>query len=60
MEKADDARILGEVIDLPPMKASDRRVVHMTLQVFDDVRTESVGDDRDRHIRIIPTNQRKI
>ncbi|MDX9738751.1 MAG: KH domain-containing protein [Candidatus Dojkabacteria bacterium] len=60
MQKADDARILGEPIDLPPMKASDRRVVHMTLQMFDDVKTESVGEDRERHIRIIPTNEKDM
>jgi spoIIIJ-associated protein len=57
LQKADDARILGEYIDLPPMKASDRRVVHMTLQVFDDVTTESVGEDKERHIRIIPKSE---
>lgn len=60
MQKADDARILGEPIDLPPMKASDRRVVHLTLQVFDDIKTESVGEDRDRHIRIIPLTESEI
>ena len=60
MQKADDARILGEPVDLPPMKASDRRVVHMTLQIFDDVKTESVGEDRDRHIRIIPTSEKDM
>ena len=37
MQKADDARILGEPIDLPPMKASDRRVVHIVLEKFDDI-----------------------
>ena len=57
MQKADDARILGEPIDLPPMRASDRRVVHMSLQVFDDIKTESIGEDRDRHIRIIPVSE---
>ena len=41
LQKADDARILGESIDLPPMKPYDRRVVHMTLQKFDDISTES-------------------
>ncbi len=60
MQKADDARILGEPIDLPPMKASDRRVVHMTLQIFDDIKTESVGEDRERHIRIIPTSEKDM
>jgi spoIIIJ-associated protein len=60
MQKADDARILGEPVDLPPMKASDRRVVHLTLQVFDDIKTESIGEDRDRHIRIIPLTESQI
>jgi len=32
--KADDARLLAESVDLEPMKPSDRRIVHMTLQQF--------------------------
>lgn len=56
MQKADDARILGEAVDLPPMKPSDRRVVHVVLQKFDDIKTESIGEDRERHIRIIPSS----
>ncbi len=60
LQKADDARILGEPVDLPPMKASDRRVVHMTLQVFDDITTESIGEDRDRHIRILPVTEKDM
>ena len=60
LQKADDARILGEPVDLPPMKASDRRVVHMTLQVFDDIKTESHGEDRDRHIRIVPITEEEM
>jgi spoIIIJ-associated protein len=54
LEKADSARILGEPIDLKPMKPYDRRVVHVALQKFDDVQTESFGEGRDRHVRIIP------
>lgn len=60
MQKADDARILGEPVDLPPMKASDRRVIHIALEKFDDIKTESVGEDRDRHIRIIPVSDSDI
>jgi len=60
LQKADDARILGEPVNLPPMKASDRRVVHMTLQVFDDIKTESHGEDRDRHIRIVPITEEEM
>lgn len=60
MQKADDARILGEPVDLPPMKASDRRVIHIALEKFDDIKTESIGEDRDRHIRIIPVSDTDI
>lgn len=38
LQKADDARILGEPIELPPMMPSDRRVVHIALQIFDDIK----------------------
>jgi len=60
MQKADDARILGEAIELSPMSPSDRRVVHMTLQVFDDIKTESVGEGEDRRVRIIPVSDKEI
>jgi hypothetical protein len=39
------------------MKPYDRRVVHMTLQKFDDIKTESFGEGRDRHVRIIPESE---
>lgn len=60
LQKADDARILGESIDMEPMKPYDRRVVHMTLQKFDDVKTESFGEGRDRHVRIIPDSEEDL
>ena len=54
MQKADDVRILGEEVELPPMKPSDRRIVHMALEKFDDITTESRGEGMDRHIVIMP------
>ena len=54
LRKADDARLLAEAVDLEPMKPSDRRIVHMTLQQFDDITTESQGEGRDRYVRISP------
>lgn len=60
LQKADDARILGETIDLPPMKPYDRRVVHMALQKFDDLTTESFGEGRDRYVRIIPDTEDEL
>lgn len=54
LEKADDARILGAPVELPPMKPSDRRIVHLTLIKFKDISTESEGEGMDRHIVIKP------
>lgn len=54
LQKADDARILGEAVELSPMSPSDRRVVHMALQMFEDIKTESYGEGDSRRIRIIP------
>ncbi len=60
LQKADDARILGEPIELSPMSPSDRRMVHVTLQVFDDIKTESVGEGEDRRVKIIPVSDKEI
>jgi len=60
LQKADDARILGEPIELEPMSPSDRRVVHMALQVFDDIKTESVGEGNNRRVKIIPISDKEI
>ncbi len=60
MQKADDARILGEAVDLPPMSAGDRRVVHAVLSKFDDISTESFGEDSERYVRITPLTDDEI
>lgn len=60
MQKADDARILGEPVDLLPMSASDRRVVHAVLGKFDDIKTESFGDGFDRYVRITPVSEKDL
>lgn len=54
LRRADDARILGDPVDLEPMSASERRIVHAALSKFDDIRTESFGDGRERFVRIYP------
>ncbi len=54
LEKADNARILGEPIELPPMKPSDRRIVHLALKKFKDISSESIGEGMDRRIVITP------
>ncbi len=60
LQKADDARILGEPIELPPMMPSDRRVVHIALQIFDDIKTESIGEGRERRVQIIPLGEKEL
>jgi len=54
LAKADDVRILGDSLDMEPMNAAQRRIVHLALEKFDDIRTESFGEGRDRCVRIIP------
>ena len=60
LQKADDARILGEAVDLPPMKPFDRRTVHLFLEKFDDITTESAGEEPYRYIKIIPKNDTEV
>ena len=59
LQKADDARILGDSVELPAMSPSDRRVVHVTLQIFDDIKTESIGEGSDRRIVITPIDSKE-
>lgn len=56
---AEDARILGEPVDMDPMGPTERRVVHMILSKFDDIQTESFGEGMDRFVRIIPVRTEK-
>ena len=51
---ADLVRKNGEPIELEPMSAAERRVVHMVLADVPGVRTESSGDARDRRVVIYP------
>jgi spoIIIJ-associated protein len=47
---------LGETMELRPMNAADRRIVHQ-LASDSGLATESVGEGRDRHIVIKPTQE---
>ena len=44
----------AQIITFDPMSPRDRRVVHMALREFTGVRTESIGEEPDRRIQIIP------
>lgn len=43
-----------KVVALPPMNAYERRLVHAELATHPDVRTESEGEGKDRHVVIKP------
>lgn len=42
----------GEDISLPAMNAYERRLVHVALAIHPEVKTESLGESRDRHVVI--------
>ena len=45
----------GRSIELEPMSARERRLVHVALSENSDVYTESSGDGRDRRVVVIPS-----
>ncbi|MDI6821039.1 MAG: R3H domain-containing nucleic acid-binding protein [Patescibacteria group bacterium] len=49
---AHKAMITKQDVDLPAMNAYERRLVHMEITTHPELKTESVGADRDRHIVI--------
>jgi spoIIIJ-associated protein len=55
----DEVKSSGKPIDLPPMNAADRRVIH---KLADDhgLLTESVGEGRDRHIVLKPAKEQTL
>lgn len=44
----------GEPVELSPMSAYDRRIVHMYLANVEGVTTRSEGEGEDRHIVVVP------
>jgi len=53
-EWAKQVRDSGEPMDLQPMNAADRRVVHQLAAEY-SLSSESVGEGRDRHIVLKPS-----
>ncbi len=45
----------GSVIELNPMSAHDRRIIHLTLAEVEGVKTHSEGEGDERHVLIVPT-----
>jgi spoIIIJ-associated protein len=50
----DKVRFLQKEIELPPMNPSERRLIHMFLESYDDVEAESRGEGQDRRLFIKP------
>jgi len=54
-----EVRDSGQSVDMPALSAYERRIVHMTLKGEEDIKTESEGEDEDRHIVIKPVKKGK-
>lgn len=52
---ADRVRKSGEPVELEPMSAAERRVVHMALAEEPDIATESSGEGRARRVVVRPS-----
>lgn len=48
----------GKEVELEPQSPWQRRIVHMVISEMPGVESESIGEGRDRHIVIKPTNQK--
>jgi spoIIIJ-associated protein len=44
----------GERIELDPMTAVERKVVHLKLKEFDGVQTSSEGTEPNRYVVVLP------
>jgi spoIIIJ-associated protein len=53
----EDVLVTGEAADMPKMSSFERRVIHLALSDYDDISTESFGEGRDRHVRVIPVSE---
>lgn len=51
---ADKALSTKAIVELAPMTAHDRRIVHMALASIEGVSTRSEGEGDDRHILVVP------
>lgn len=56
-DAAEEALREGEAVELAPMPASERRVVHEHLRERGDVRTHSEGEEPERYLVISPLEE---
>ena len=48
-----EARDYGQPVELSPMPAAERRIIHLALQDDPELTTESIGDGPSRRVRIL-------
>lgn len=58
-QAAERVRMSGRPFRMPPMSASDRRIVHNALLDFSDLSTGSQGEDPNRFVVISPKRGRR-
>lgn len=46
--------VSGQPIELPPMRPSERRLIHVMLKQHPKVTTSSVGEGEERHVIVMP------
>jgi predicted RNA-binding protein Jag len=51
---AKKASVTKEAVPLPVMNAYERRIVHAELSMNPNIRTESEGENKDRHVVVRP------
>jgi spoIIIJ-associated protein len=56
-DAAEEALRSGEAVELDPMPAAERRVVHEHLRDRGDVRTHSEGEEPERYLVVSPLGQ---
>ncbi len=54
LDAAEESLRSGEPVELDPMPASERRIVHEYLRERDDVETHSEGDEPERYLVVEP------
>ena len=47
----------GQIMELEPMPAWQRRIIHMVAQETEGIQSESVGEGKDRHLVIRPSEK---
>jgi len=58
LRMAKQATQRGRTINLEPMPAYERRIIHLSLRDRTDVYTESVGEGENRKVTIVPVKNR--